>query len=127
MKTMQFLVSATAMLSLLLSLVSAADIPLPVWKHLSSRNGDLPAANGGTQQTSCVTFDVDGDGHLDILCGEMARWREGTPEPDNPHAKCRIFYGDGKLDIISKPYCWDTSRLDIWLNLGNLPRGDRLQ
>jgi len=29
--------------------------------------------------------------------------------------------GDGKLDIISKPYCWDTPRLDIWLNLGNLP------
>ena len=67
MKPAQHFVSATAMLSVLLSLVSAADIPLPAWKHLSSRNGDLPVPNGGTQQTSCITFDIDGDGHLDLV------------------------------------------------------------
>ena len=26
--------------------------------------------------------------------------------------------GDGKLDILSKPYNWDTPRLDIWINEG---------
>ena len=70
MKPAQLFVSATAMLSVLLSLVSAADIPLPAWKHLSSRNGDLPVPNGGTQQTSCITFDIDGDGVADIVLAE---------------------------------------------------------
>ena len=32
-----------------------------------------------------------------------------------------ILYGDGRLDIITKPYTWDTPRLDIWLNQGNRP------
>jgi len=26
--------------------------------------------------------------------------------------------GDGRLDVVNKPYNWDTPRLDIWLNLG---------
>ena len=26
--------------------------------------------------------------------------------------------GDGKLDILSKPYNWDTPRVDVWLNRG---------
>jgi hypothetical protein len=29
--------------------------------------------------------------------------------------------GDGRLDIISQPCCWDTPRLDIWLNRGSPP------
>jgi hypothetical protein len=26
--------------------------------------------------------------------------------------------GDGRLDILGKPYIWDTPRLEIWLNKG---------
>ncbi len=27
--------------------------------------------------------------------------------------------GDGKPDILSKPYHWDTPRVDVWLNKGS--------
>ena len=90
--------------------------------------------------------DIDGDGNLDIFVAEMAKWTESKKEPDNPKAQAFIFYGDGKghfrktifqtgmgfhearvadlngdgkLDILSKPYNWDTPRLDIWLNQGH--------
>jgi len=86
--------------------------------------------------------DIDGDGNLDIFVAEMAKWSEQKTTPDNPNATAFIFYGDGKgnfrktvfatgmgfhearvadlsgdglLDILSKPYNWETPRLDIWL------------
>ena len=92
--------------------------------------------------------DIDGDGHLDIFCAEMAKWSEKKTEPDNPKATAWIFFGDGKgnfrktefatgvgfhearvadlngdgkPDILDKPYNWDVPRVDIWLNLGKRP------
>jgi hypothetical protein len=89
--------------------------------------------------------DLDCDGNLDIFVAEMAKWTESKQEPDNPMAQALIFYGDGqghfkktvfqtgmgfhearvadlngdgKPDILSKPYNWETPRLDIWLNQG---------
>src|SRR5262249_26517067 len=79
------------------------------------------------------------------------------PDPDNPKAGAWIFYGDGRghfrrtefavgidfhearvadlngdgrMDILDKPYNWDTPRVDVWLQLpatgrarqGTLPR-----
>ena len=44
--------------------------PIPRWKHLSSRTGELPVPNGGLQQTTAVVFDVDGDGVNDFVLGE---------------------------------------------------------
>ena len=88
---------------------------------------------------SLALVDFDGDGNLDIFCAEM-RLNGG-----NPDAKIYILTGDGKgnfrptvvatgygnheskmadldgngtLDILGKPYNWDTPRLDIWLNMG---------
>ncbi len=88
--------------------------------------------------------DIDRDGHLDIFVAEMAKWGRQT-EPDNPKAAAYILYGDGKgtfektefvighgwhearladldgdgdLDILNKPYTWETPRIDIWLNEG---------
>lgn len=89
--------------------------------------------------------DINGDGHLDIFCAEMAQWHEGQPKADRPDALAWIFYGDGKggflktelakghgwhetrlvdlngdgrLDLLNKPYTWDAPRLDVWLNQG---------
>jgi hypothetical protein len=72
----------------------------------------------------------------------MAKWTESKTQPDNPNAEALIFYGDGKgnfrktvfqtgmgfheaqvadfngdgrLDILSKPYNWETPRVDLWL------------
>ena len=88
--------------------------------------------------------DLNGDGNLDILAGEMAKWTT-KPGQDNPAATGWILYGDGKgnfrntkletgddwheariadldgdgrLDILQKPYSWLAPRVDVWLNRG---------
>jgi hypothetical protein len=85
--------------------------------------------------------DVDGDGNLDIFSAEMAKWG-GGPEVQNPKATAWIWFGDGKgnfrrtvfqegfgfhearvadldgdgrMDVLSKPYTWKAPRIDIWL------------
>jgi hypothetical protein len=89
--------------------------------------------------------DVNRDGHLDIFLAEMAKWHETQAQPDHPEATAWIFYGDGQgnftktelakgqgwhearlrdldgdgdLDLLNKPYTWDTPRVDVWINNG---------
>jgi FG-GAP-like repeat len=83
--------------------------------------------------------DFDGDGNLDIFCAEQRL--DGA----NPESKAYIFYGDGqgnfkktvvvegldfheskvvdldgdgRPDIVSKPYNYQTPRVDIFMNQG---------
>ncbi len=87
--------------------------------------------------------DIDGDGHLDIFCAEMGKWTEKAERPDNPDPRVWIFFGDGeghfekleyhpkvgtheskvadfdgdgRLDILFKPYNDDAPRVDLWIN-----------
>ncbi len=53
--------------------IQGADPPVPTWRHLSSRSGELPVPNGGTQQTACVVFDIDRGGAADIVIAERTR------------------------------------------------------
>ncbi|HKT10950.1 MAG TPA: VCBS repeat-containing protein [Terriglobia bacterium] len=90
--------------------------------------------------------DIDGDGILDIFCAEMAKWCDWTRTVDYPRAHLWVFYGDGrgnfekvivaegghgtheaqladfngdgKLDILGKPYMAGAPGVDIWLNPG---------
>lgn len=89
--------------------------------------------------------DFDGDGNLDILCAEERL------EGENPRSKAYIFYGDGegnfresvvvegldfhaakvvdlngdgRPDIVVKPYDFGTPRIDIFMNQGS-KRTDR--
>ena len=93
---------------------------------------------------SLALADIDGDGNLDIFSAEMAKWTESKREPDNPNAKAWIFYGDGaghfrltefatgigfhearvadlngdgRMDILDKPYNWEAPRIDVWLQI----------
>lgn len=91
---------------------------------------------------SLEVTDINRDGYLDIFNAEMRL------HGDNSDAKMWIFWGDGSgsfsqeeiaigfgnhesqiadldgdgdLDILGKPYDWDTPRLDVWLNEGASP------
>jgi hypothetical protein len=81
--------------------------------------------------------DVDRDGNLDIFVAEM-RLNGGNSDAKiwiflgdgngnftttevvegygNHESKLGDLDGDGDIDILGKPYNWETPRLDIWLN-----------
>ncbi len=91
---------------------------------------------------SLSLVDFNGDGHLDIFCAEM-RLDGGNSDSrvyfllgggkggfsqyvpitgfDNHESKIVDLDGNGTLDILGKPYNWNTPRLDIWLNTGPAP------
>jgi hypothetical protein len=81
--------------------------------------------------------DLNKDGHLDIFVAEMRlnsgnsnavmwvffgdsagnfeKWELATGV-GNHESRLGDLDGDGDLDVLGKPYNWDTPRVDIWLN-----------
>lgn len=94
---------------------------------------------------SLEVADINGDGATDIFCGEMrlnGKNRDagiwlfmGDGKGDFSQttvakgygvheAKLGDLDGDGDLDILGKPYNWETPRIDMWMNI--MPNGNQL-
>jgi hypothetical protein len=89
-----------------------------VWKHLSSKNGDLDPPNDGTEQTSCVVYDVDRDGINDFIVTErtaapavvwyqrnQAGWKKFVVENQPLHIEAGSTFldidGDRDIDFVA--------------------------
>ncbi len=75
---------------------------------LGFRLGEL-AAMDNPGATAWMFF---GDGRGDFKKTELVvgqDWHE---------ARLADLDGDGDLDLLEKPYTWDTPRIDVWLNQG---------
>lgn len=91
---------------------------------------------------SLAVGDVNADGHLDIFLAEMhtpghgenaeAMILYGNGRGDfrvsvvsagigNHESKLADLNGNGRLDILTKPYTWEAPRVDVWLNQGEGP------
>jgi hypothetical protein len=92
-----------------------------VWKHLSTKSGDLPAPNTGTEQTSATVFDIDkDDSKIYLFLGDGKGNFTSTVVAsgyDSHESKVADLGGNGSLDLLVKPYNWETPRLDIFLNV----------
>ena len=117
------------------------------WTHSSWIGHDLLSFNVDHGHSLAIE-DINGDGNLDIFCAEM-RLDGGNSDAkmwiflgdgngnftrtvvatgyDNHESKLGDLDGDGDIDILGKPYNWETPSLDIWLNNGTGLTLDRWQ
>jgi hypothetical protein len=68
--------------------------------------------DGGNPDAKCYIFLGDGNGNFKkTIVSTGIGYHE---------SKIADLDGNGTLDILDKPYNWDTPRLDIWLNMGRV-------
>jgi hypothetical protein len=102
------------------------------WKHLSSKAGDLPAPNNGTEETSATVFDIDKDGVSDFVITERTAapavvwyhhegqtWKrfiiESQPLQIEASGTFADVDGDGDLDFAAGGD-WHTDEIWWWEN-----------
>jgi hypothetical protein len=94
---------------------------------------------------SLQVADIDGDGHLDVFSGEMGQpgagpacqtrifWGDGrggfraetiAVGKANHESRLADLDGDGRLDILGKPYSFQTPILHVWLQRRPAPFGN---
>jgi hypothetical protein len=120
------------MRAVLIALLAAAPVAEYKWKHLSSANGDLPAPNKGTEQTSLTVADFDRDGLNDFVVTERTSadavvlfrhtasgWTRYVIEPQPLHIEAGSIAldvdGDGDLDFIAGGD-WKSNEIWWWEN-----------
>ncbi len=118
---------------------SSTDADDPSWQRKSSATGDIPAPNGGDQQTCCVAADLDGDGIDDFVVGERTQtpsvvwfryngkgWDrliiDDTPLRPEAGGVCCDVDGDGDQDLVLGQ---DASGSEIWWWENPCPSFDR--
>ncbi|MGQ9589345.1 MAG: FG-GAP repeat domain-containing protein, partial [Planctomycetota bacterium] len=90
---------------------------------------------------SLAAVDFDGDGHLDVFAAEMQLGKNPGPRAwilrgdgrggfqrtevlrgfGLHESRTADLDGDGRLDILAKPYTWQAPRIDVFLNRGKAP------
>lgn len=88
--------------------------PALVWYRRAKNGWDLCVVEKDclTVEAGGAVCDIDGDGQGGVRRTELIvghGWHE---------ARQADLDGDGDLDLLNKPYNWDTPRIDIWLNNG---------
>ncbi|HXE11532.1 MAG TPA: VCBS repeat-containing protein [Bryobacteraceae bacterium] len=106
-----------ALLALAMLAVAQSDARIK-WRHVSTKHGDLPVPNAGTEQTSATVFDIDKDGIDDFVITERTAaqsvswfrrtasgWIRYVIEPEPLHIEAGSVSmdvdGDGDLDFIA--------------------------
>ena len=114
------------------------------WKKTNPRKpGGTWISKKLIEEADCVhsvkILDFNGDGNLDIWFAEMRLYGK-NPDAKNMvllgdgagnfeemlissgialhESKMADLDGDGDMDVLGKPYGWETPRLDIWINQG---------
>jgi hypothetical protein len=110
---------AAALLLTVFSCIVPAQSELPLaWRHLSSKNGDIPPPGGGKEQTSATVMDIDNDSIGDFVITERTErpsvicyrrvtngWQRYVIDAEPRHIEAGATFndidGDGDLDFVA--------------------------